>query len=56
MSFSDVEEKGAGVSLVISPNIGTPVQREHDRNALENSSTNLQSSHYHALSMSFFSW
>jgi len=27
MSFSDVEEKGAGVPLVISPNIGTPVQR-----------------------------
>ncbi len=56
MSFSDVEEKGAGVPLVISPNIGTPVQREHDGNALENSSTKLQSGHYHVLSMSFFSW
>lgn len=53
MSFSDVEEKGAGVPLVISPNIGTPVQREHDGNALENSSTKLQSGHYHALKVIF---
>jgi hypothetical protein len=51
-----VEEKGAGVPLVISPNIGTPVHREHDGNDLKNSSTNSQSGHYHALSMSFFSW
>jgi hypothetical protein len=38
MSYSDVKEKGARVPLVISPNIGTPVQREHDGNAHENSS------------------
>jgi hypothetical protein len=41
-SFSDVEEKGAGVPIVSSPNIGTPVHREHDGNELKNYSTNLQ--------------
>jgi hypothetical protein len=55
MSFSDVEEKEAGVPIVISLNIGTPVQREHDGNALENSSTNLQSGHNHAHSQCHFS-